>query len=338
MSITLRPFVPKAEQNAKDEAPVKSAKENLLVPLAKTFADLLRTPLQPRKRILGNWLFQGDLGAIVASRGSGKTWVTMLIAKAISTAAPMGTWDGPDEPLRVGIFDSEMAPEDLHGRAQACGLDGLESLLLLSYSDILQARRRPLNLADADDHELLLGWAREAKLDVLIVDNITTATSGISENDNSDFRDKIQPLFLGARAMGLTFITVGHAGRNGCWRGASAKEDLLDWTLLLARDDESEDDKLVLKSSFGKFRRSRDGNPPLKWTISAQAGEPIQVHSESYSGPDAMLSMVGAGIGQPSQLAEELGVSGGTISKWAKKLIDSGRLKKTGRSEYALNT
>jgi hypothetical protein len=44
---------------------------------------------------------------------------------------------------------------------------------------------------------------------------------------------------------------------------------MLDWTLQLARDEDRDDDRLVGKSNFDNFRRSRDGNGPLRWTIRA---------------------------------------------------------------------
>lgn len=302
-----------------------------LAPLARTCADFIAAPLPPRRRILGNWLFAGDLGAIIASRGSGKTWFTMLIAKAIATGTALGDWGAPEQPLRVGIYDSEMAMEDLHARAASCGLTSVQNILLLSYSAILQARQRPLNLANLEDHALLIEWAKNQRLDVVLLDNLTTSVSGVEENGNDDFRDKVQPLLLAARAEGITLIIVGHLGRNGKWRGASGKEDMLDWTLKLARDEDSDDDRLVVKSNFDKFRRSRDGNGPLRWTIRAAAGEDIDVTSEPFQGVEAMIALIAAGVTKPSELAEELGVTGGCISKWAKKGIDSGKLAKDGR-------
>lgn len=321
---------------APEPAPQHGAATFSLSPLAVTCADFIATPLEPRRRILGNWLFAGDLGAIIASRGSGKTWFTMLIAKAMATGTDLGDWIAPEQPLRVGIYDSEMALEDLHARAVSCGLASVQNILLLSYAPILQARQRPLNLASLEDHGLLIAWAKENKLDVVILDNLTTSVSGVEENGNDDFRDKVQPLLLSARAAGITLIIVGHLGRNGKWRGASGKEDLLDWTLKLSRDEDSDDDHLVVKSNFDKFRRSRDGNGPLRWTIRAAAGEDIEITSEPFQGLEAMIALIAAGVIKPSELAEELGVTGGCISKWGKKGVDACRLEKKNRGEWAL--
>jgi AAA domain len=333
--IELSPYRPKT--TAKPAGPDDRAAFSL-TPLAVTCADFIATPLPPRRRLLGNWLFAGDLGAIIASRGSGKTWFTMLISKAIATGTALGDWAAPDEQLRVGIYDSEMALEDLHERAASCGLADVQKIFLLSYSSILQARQRPLNLANLEDHALLIEWAKDEKLDVVFLDNLTTSVSGVEENGNDDFRDKVQPLLLSARAAGITLIIVGHLGRSGKWRGASGKEDLLDWTLKLVRDEDSEDDRLVVKSHFDKFRRSRDGNGPLRWTIRAAAGEEIDITSEPFQGVEAMIALIAAGVTKPSELAEELGVTGSCISKWGKKGMDSGRLAQPRRGEWGLSS
>ena len=312
---------------------------NPLAPLATSFSDLCGSPLPPRQRLLGQWLYAGDLGALIAERGSGKSWFVSMIARALAMGEPLGDWEAPDSPLRVGIYDSEMALEDLHQRACAVGLaDAGDRVTLLHYSSILAQRGRPLNLANHEDQHDLVQWAKGAKLDVLFLDNLTTSISGVEENSNDGFRDQVQPLLLAARAAGITLILVGHLGRNGKWRGASGKEDLLDFTLKLTRDEDGTDGVLKVKTGFDKFRRSRDGNLPLLWTLDAPSGGRASMSSAPFKGLDAMIALIEQGITKPGELAEELLVSPGTISKWGKKGIDSGRLKKNGRSEWVLNT
>ena len=113
---------------------------------------------------------------------------------------------------------------------------------------------------------------------------------------------------------------------------------LTGWTLKLARDEDSDDERLVVKSHFDKFRRSRAGNLPLRWTLEAKPGSRLTVTSEPFQGLEAMVALIMAGVTKPGELAEELGVSGGTISKWGKKGIDTGRLVKSKRSEWELST
>ena len=142
----------------------------------------------------------------MAARGSGKTWFVQLIAAAIATGGDLGQWE-KSAPRRVGIYDSEMALDDIHERAAMTGLAAAgDNAHLLHYSDILHARQSALNLANAHDQKLLLDWCKEDDIEVLILDNITTAVIGIEENDNNGFREKVQPL--------LDYLHVGFGKFN----------------------------------------------------------------------------------------------------------------------------
>jgi transposase-like protein len=50
---------------------------------------------------------------------------------------------------------------------------------------------------------------------------------------------------------------------------------------------------------------------------------------------DVFLQWVADGLTSAEDIAREMGVSKGTVSKWARKAIEAGKLKKNGR-EYAL--
>src|SRR5262249_3662490 len=57
-----------------------------------TSSELRDLQLTPRKRLLGDWFCEGDLGFIFAFRGIGKTWLALGIAQALSTGGNLGAW------------------------------------------------------------------------------------------------------------------------------------------------------------------------------------------------------------------------------------------------------
>lgn len=65
----------------------------------------------PRKPLLGQWFCEGDLGLIYAFRGVGKTWLALLIAKALAQGGSVGEWR-TRERVKVLYIDGEM-PADL---------------------------------------------------------------------------------------------------------------------------------------------------------------------------------------------------------------------------------
>jgi Mn-dependent DtxR family transcriptional regulator len=49
------------------------------------------------------------------------------------------------------------------------------------------------------------------------------------------------------------------------------------------------------------------------------------------------MQLITDGVTDCADIADEMKVSKGTVSKWAKKMMDAGRLKKTNRKRYELN-
>jgi hypothetical protein len=50
----------------------------------------------------------------------------------------------------------------------------------------------------------------------------------------------------------------------------------------------------VVASNFDKFRRSRDGNGPLRWTIRATPGIDTDIISEPFQEIEAMIALIAA--------------------------------------------
>jgi RecA-family ATPase len=86
-----------------------------------TAVDLRDLKLVPRKKLLGDWFCEGDLGFIFAFRGVGKTWLALAIAEALSTGGKLGDWKA-HERVKVLYIDSEMPPDLIRKRC-----DGLEA-------------------------------------------------------------------------------------------------------------------------------------------------------------------------------------------------------------------
>jgi hypothetical protein len=86
-----------------------------------TANELAGLELRPRKKLLGDWFCEGDLGFIFAFRGVGKTWFALAIAQAVSKGGKLGDWQA-HERVKVLYIDGEM-PADLM-RDRCSGLEG----------------------------------------------------------------------------------------------------------------------------------------------------------------------------------------------------------------------
>lgn len=87
-------------------------------------------------------------------------------------------------------------------------------------------------------------------------------------------------------------------------------------------------------STFTKPSRNTPNNPPsLEWTIRTDTatGKAV-VAIKKAEGEETVLGWVRDGLTQNSEIAREMAISPGAVSKLAKKLLEAGRLTKEGRN------
>ncbi len=281
--------------------------------------------LPQRPGLLGQWMKEGDLGYLFAPRGAGKSWLAMLIAKAISEGAALGEWQG-GEARPVTYLDCEMNLSDLRERLAKIGATG-EALSILSNESLFRNDLAAINIANPTHQAALSAMLAPGCL--FIIDNLSTAQVGIAENENDAF-DLLRPWLLSLRHRRITTLIVHHAGRNGFMRGASRREDMAHWIISL-KDATPDGGTTAFLTTFVKCRNCRASEaPPLLWTL-ADTGQGIKVTCKVHSGPEAMLGHIRDGVSSASELADLLGVAVGTVSKWAKKLQSTGLIRKDGR-------
>lgn len=258
--------------------------------------------------------------------------MAMLIASAIANGSSLGEWCAGHAPLTVTYFDAEMNLADVQERARKLGIDS-PNFRLLSNERLFQIGGQGVNIASPEHQAALSAMLPIGSL--FIIDNLSTAQTGMDENNNNDF-DALRDWLLALRHRSITVLIVHHAGRNGNMRGASRREDMAHWIISLK--DSSPDDGQVKEfvTTFSKTRNCRAKEaPPLKWTLNDD-GQRITAACASHNGPDAMLGHIREGATKATELAELLGVVPGTISKWAKKLMTERRIVKEGREYRAV--
>jgi putative DNA primase/helicase len=73
-----------------------------------------------------------------------------------------------------------------------------------------------------------------AGVELLILDNLSTLTTIIRDND-ADSWNPIQEWLLRLRRGGISVLIIHHAGKDGAQRGTSRREDILDTSISLRR-------------------------------------------------------------------------------------------------------
>jgi hypothetical protein len=315
---------PKADTEGHTSAKIETA-------LVST-VELASMELEPREFVLRPFWKAGDLGFIYGKRGDGKTWLGMEMAKAITTGTSAGPWTA-DKPWTVLYVDGEMPAEESKRRIVELGGKG-ENLLWLHHEIYFERTGKTLNLADAATQQELTALMQVRGVRVLFLDNLSCLFSGVKEND-ADSWEQVLPWLLQLRRLKIAVVIVAHAGRSGQnIRGTSRREDAAFWVLKLERN-ESDDPQfrgLRFSSLFTKNRNAlEDDCPPLEWTFTSEQDGKITVTAKSISGVELLVSWVRAGLDSATDIAEEMGVSKGTVSKLAKKAERLGEIVIEGR-------
>ena len=300
-----------------------------------TFPELKSVGIPSRRKIIGDWFCEADLGFIFAPRGLGKTWFSLGMATAITGKETFGPWPVHDH-APVAYLDGEMPCESLEGRMAGMGAD--EELMVLNHEALFHTTGKVLNLTDPEAQDSITRLCLQRGIKVLILDNLSCLFTGIRENE-ADAWEAVLPWLLTLRRHRVAVMIVAHSGRDGKnMRGTSRREDA---AFTVIRLDEVSDKGAERKhgarfiSRFTKDRNSRVEQPAYEWSFQTGEDGKVSITTKEADGIAVLVQWVDDGVTSATDIASEMGLSKGTVSKLAKKAIEGGRLRKEGNS-YAL--
>jgi len=298
----------------------------------RPFSQLKNLGIPPRELVLGEWFKQGDLGFVYAPRGLGKTWLSLAMATAVANGLPCGPW-AANGARKVLYVDGEMPCEDLEARL--AGLGATDGLSVLSHEALFHLDGRVLNLADVASQDALTDHIRREGVELLVLDNLSCLFSGVAENDADAWQGVLNWLLI-LRRLRIAVILVHHSGRNKeTMRGTSRREDASFWIIRL--DDVANEKRVGAQfvSRFTKDRNTKKEQGALEWRFQTDESGLVQVQTTEASSMDVFREWVEDGLTGAEDIAHEMGISKGTVSKLAKRAMAEGWLKKNGR-EYAI--
>jgi DNA-binding MarR family transcriptional regulator len=302
-----------------------------------TSRDLQKLELKPRRKLLGDWFAEGDLGFIFAFRGVGKTWFGVYLAEALSTGGKVGDWQAT-APVKVLYIDGEMPPDLMRDRSK--GLEGAPNanLEFLNHEILFDRTGRVLNITRPEVQQAITQRCVDTKVKVLMLDNLSTLASGMRENE-ADSWELVNNWLLDLRRRKVAVIIIHHAGRSGEMRGTSKREDNVFWIIALDDAKKNADDKRGARfiSRFTKpSRNTQEEIPAYEWHVVTDlaSGEVSFSHKQAQTA-DVFLKLIEDGITECSDIADEMKISKASVSRMAKREIKAGKIIKKGR-EYFL--
>lgn len=113
-------------------------------------------------------------------------------------------------------------------------------------------------------------------------------------------------------------------------RGTSRREDDVFWIIRL--DDPGEEHRSGARfvARFTKNRNSQEGEPARLWSFTTHANGEVTVDVRDSSTLATFRQWVSEGLTRATDIAAEMGISKGSVSKLAKRAMGEGWLGKKG--------
>lgn len=208
-------------------------------------SDLIKKEIPRPEKIISPWLTAGSITEIYSPRGVGKTFLSLIIAIAVTRAKYTNIEIGPwkvTRPTGVLYIDGEMEIYQIKKRVEQLTLPLNEignkenkdyPLTIFSSNYFGQKHRKSININQKDWQNVIYKFLKKNRnYKLLVLDNLSALTPGLDENSNKEWGE-INQWLLSLRSLGVAVIFVHHAGKGGQQRGASAREDNVDCVIKL---------------------------------------------------------------------------------------------------------
>ncbi len=282
------------------------------------------------KMYLHPWLKRGTLALVYAKRGVGKTWFCLLIMLILTRNLSIGKWK-TEHPVGCLYIDGEMSASELQERIRGLsrGMPDPHASLSLISAELMHRKHFPVpNIAQECWRKGMYRFLREhPQYRVLVLDNLTSLTSGIDENEKQEW-DAINQWLLSLRFIGIAVIMVHHAGKSGTQRGSSAREDNIDISIELSSPNNYKAaDGAVFNVEFKKARGVH-GEGAENFTLRLHNdGDNITWTTDTTSGGnrDVIVALLGNGTHQ-RDIPDLLSCNKSWVSKVKNAAIKDGYL------------
>jgi hypothetical protein len=299
----------------------------------ETLGKLLERDIPPREFIIGPWLRQNESALIYAGVGVGKSMLSFTLALAAAGGGRVLDWTSP-APRRVLLCDGEMASADLQERARVLipTVEGIDIPTAARNLSILARQAQDPeaefpDLGTPEGQRAIVQRCRRGKIDLLVLDNLSTLFTLEDENSASAVRPAVK-LLMRLKQAGVACLVIHHSNKGGeSYRGSTMLATTFEVILKLSKGADTRDDKgTAFEVTFEKFRglKRDEVTTPRKLHLEEvspgafqwKAAKAARAHLE------ALAEAIKTGLFSSQRaLAEHFKVNPSTIHRWKLDMI-----------------
>lgn len=207
---------------------------------------------------------------LYAPPGLGKSFLSMTLALAVAGTGKIKGLDWEvTEAKKVLYLDGEMPIADVKERLELIingeWIEGLNKELALDNLIILSALDQmvgtfAIDLTSKDSHDVIRKFITKHDIGLVIVDNMSTLTSGMTDENASSQFTKVNEFISLVKRDGRSIVVIHHANKEGfSYRGSSKQGVIFDSIIQMGALENSyaDDGATHFRLSFEKNRAKR---------------------------------------------------------------------------------
>ncbi len=285
----------------------------------------LALEIPPREMILTPFLPSQGLVMLFATRGIGKTHLSLGIGYAVATGGTFLRWTA-QKARRVLFIDGEMPATTMQERLAAIVAGSNKEPLDPSYLRIVTPDRQEAGIPDLSTSagqaavEAILGDS-----ELLILDNLSSLFRSGRENEAEGWVP-VQAWLLSLRRRGISVLFVHHAGKQGRQRGTSYREDVLDTIISLRHPGDYQASEGARFEVHYEKSRGFTGNDALPFEAQLETSNDAAkwaIKDLEDSRAEQVAEYINDGYSQ-KETSDMLGIDKSNVSRHVKKARELG--------------
>jgi hypothetical protein len=220
----------------------------------------------PPEHVISPWLETGESALLWAPTGVGKTMLSLSLALMVAGGGSFAGWSC-DRPRRVLIVDGEMRGRDIAGRLKDLQktIEGLDVEAARKNLQVIPRTMQDVDvpffdISDEETQNAIIKRVVEDRIDLLILDNLTTLADGMGDENAVDQMRPVLKLLMNLKRTNVAVLLVHHSNKNGnTYRGSTSIAATFEIIMGLQKPDGAMVDQADFLLKFDKHRARGSG-------------------------------------------------------------------------------